>query len=138
MPLEEFRELLKNIETGQSSDRRYLVIYDGACAFCTFSVSFLRRVDYLHKYSYIKLQEISRFKNVKIPYPMLQESIHVIDVKEGKTWSSTKAISVLLLRSPPAFPLLILLGFLRIIRVAEPAYRWVAQSRDAISMILTR
>lgn len=135
---EELEHLVGKLPSDSRFKHRFLVIFDGACVFCKFSVDFLRKVDFLKQYSYITLQEFSRIEGVKIPYSLLQESIHVIDRNRSRVWSSTKAIFILLLRSPPSFPLLILLGFLRVIRIAEPAYRWLAQSREAISAMLTR
>ncbi len=129
--------LLDSFPSGSKKGGRFLVIYDGACYFCIFSVRFLKRIDFLGQYSYITLQEFSR-KDVKIPYSILQESIHVVDSRRKKVWKSTSAISVLLRRSPPAIILLILLDFLRLIGIAEPAYKWVAQYRYEISSILKK
>ncbi len=128
--------LLGSLPESHSPYARFVVIYDGACYFCYVTVRFLKKVDFLHKFSYVKLQEFSRLRKVKIPYNLLQESIHVVDRQKEKVWQSTGAISRLLLQSPPAFPLVILLMFLRLIRVAEPAYQWVARSRYTISAIL--
>ncbi len=130
--------LLELLPEGMSGTRRFLVIYDGACYFCVFSVRFLKKIDFLGKYSYLTLQEFSKLKGVKIPYSMLQESIHVVDAESSKVWRSTKAISVLLLRSPPAFLMFLFLNFLRLVRIAEPSYRWIAQYRHEISTILKK
>lgn len=124
--------------TGSRKLCRFLVIYDGACYFCIFSVKFLKRIDFLKQYSYITLQEFSKMEGVKIPYSILQESIHVFDSRTKRVWKSTKAISVLLLRSPPAFLMLVLLDFLKLIGIAEPAYRWIAQYRYGISSFLKK
>lgn len=137
----EYSELVQLLDKHISDsvrNRRFLVIYDGACGFCIFSVKFLKRIDFLKQYDYITLQEFSKIDGVKIPYSMLQESIHVVDIRDRKIWNSTKALSKLLRRSPPAFPLLVLLELLRMIRFAEPAYVWVAQYRYEISSILEK
>lgn len=125
-------------KSGSQKQGRFLIVYDGGCYFCVFSVRFLKRIDFLRNYSYITLQEFSRGKGVKIPYSMLQESIHVVDSRRKKVWKSTKGISVLLLRSPPAIFMYILLELFRLIGVAEPAYKWVAQYRYEISSLLKK
>lgn len=129
-------DLIKTLPVDKQPDRRFVVIYDGACYFCTFSVTFTRRLDFLNKFSYVTLQEFSRMDGVKIPYSVLQESIHLIDRVNGKTWNSTSALGQILLRIPPAFPFLILLAFLKLIHVAEPAYQWLAKSRYFLSSVL--
>lgn len=134
----ELSDFIHSIPAGISLKNRFVVIYDGACYFCVYTAQFLRKVDYLRQYSFLKLQDYIKTGGAKIPYSILQESIHVIDMESGKVWKSTEAISKLLFRSPPTFPLLILLMFLRLIHVAEPAYKWVAQSRYAISSVLRR
>ncbi len=133
---QESSDLLEKLPDGSRAEGRFVVIYDGACYFCVLTSKFLRSVDFLKQFSFVTLQEFSWIKGSKIPYSLLQESIHVVDRRKKKVWQSTDAISRLLLRSPPAFPILLLLLFLRLIHVAEPAYHWVAQSRYAISSIL--
>ena len=128
--------LLEKLPDGPMSGDRLVVIYDGACYFCVLTSNFLRKADFLKQFSFVTLQEFSGIKGLKIPYSILQESIHVVDRKKKRVWQSTEAISKLLLRSPPAFPVLLLLLFLRLIQIAEPAYHWVAQSRYAISSML--
>lgn len=121
---------------GNSAEDRFLIIYDGACPFCGSTVNFLRRIDFLHKFSYAKLQEFTGKDSVKIPLSLLQESIHVVDRKNGRVWNSMAAVSTLLLHSPPAFPLLVLVLLLRMLKLAEPAYKWISKSRYSISAAL--
>lgn len=134
---DESADLLTNLPAErQQSDKRFIVIYDGACGFCTYTVNLVRKVDFLHQFGYVKLQEFSRMKKPKIPYSMLQESIHLVDRKRGDVKESTEALFQLMIRIPPTFPLVVLLVLLRFMRVAEPAYNWVARSRYSISAIL--
>lgn len=115
---------------------RFLVIYDGACEICKTSVKFLRRIDILGEYSYLTLQEYSRRSDARIPVEFLQESIHVIDRKNGGTTAGMKGISRLLSHSPPALPIYLLVMALRMLSIADPLYAWISASRYILSQHL--
>ncbi len=112
-----------------SHKARFQIIYDGACGICNASVGFLRRIDFLHQYSYLTLQAYSKEYDSKIPLEYLQESIHVIDLKRKETTTGMNGISKLLLHSPPAFLLYLLVMLLRYLSIADPLYSWIASSR---------
>lgn len=120
----------------RQKQRRFIVIYDGACLICRFSVNFLSRIDFLSRFSYLSIQEISSTRNVKIPISMLQESIHVFDTERGVMSKSMQAISKLLIQSPPALPIYVLVMFLRSIGIAESLYTWIAASRYMLSSLM--
>ena len=122
--------------SGSGGFKRFLVIYDGACGICIASVGFLHRIDYLKNYSYMTLQEYSRQTGAKIPFEMLQESIHVIDGKNGRTLPGMEGISILLLNSPPAFPIYLLVRLMRLLAIADPLYAWISASRYVLSRYL--
>lgn len=115
---------------------RYLVIYDGACGICIASVKFLKRIDVLHKFSYITLQEFNRSGSARIPLELLQESIHVLDMDERKVYRSMRGVSLLLANSPPAFPLFLITALLGILGISEQVYAWISRSRYTISGLL--
>ncbi|MCL4335900.1 MAG: DUF393 domain-containing protein [Candidatus Thermoplasmatota archaeon] len=114
--------------------RRFIVIYDGACEFCKYSVRTLRRLDFLKCYSYISLQELSA-GGALIPFGILQESIHVVDTKEAKLYRSMQAVITLLKYSPPSFPAVVLIFILRILGFSEKLYKWIATSRHAFDIL---
>lgn len=114
--------------------RRFIVIYDGACEFCKYSVRTLRRLDFLRCYSYISLQDLSADSTL-IPFDILQESIHVIDVKDVKLFKSMQAVSRLMKYSPPSFPVVVFIFILRIFGYSEKLYKWIATSRYAFDIL---
>ncbi len=115
--------------------RRFIVIYDGACEFCKYSVRTLRKLDFLGCYSYISLQELSTGGTL-IPFDVLQESIHVVDAKEAKVYRSMQAVFILLKYSPPSFPAVAFIFILRILGISEKLYKWIATSRHAFDILL--
>ncbi len=116
-----------------SNKARFLVIYDGACGICNASVGFLRRIDFLHQYSYLTLQDYSKEAGSKIPLEYLQESIHVIDLNRKETTTGMNGISKLLLHSPPVFLLYLMVMLLRYLSMADPLYSWISASRYVLS-----
>lgn len=134
----DFKNRDSDAVSGSGEYKRFLVIYDGACGICIASVGFLHRIDYLKRYSYMTLQEYSRQTGSKIPVEMLQESIHVIDGKNGRTLPGMEGISILLLNSPPAFPIYLLVRLMRLLSIADPMYAWISASRYFLSRYLVK
>ena len=130
MPVLNNRPLLK---TANSKKARFQVIYDGSCGVCNASVNFLRRIDFLHQYSYLTLQAYSKTYDSRIPLEYLQDSIHVIDYERNETTTGMKGVSRLLLHSPPAFPLYLTVVLLRYLAIADPLYMWISASRYVLS-----
>lgn len=131
-------EELQNLDFDSlgSTKARFTVIYDGFCSVCNASVRFLRKVDSLGSFSYLRLQDIPKLSGNRIPVSLLQESMHVVDGKTGNVWKGMDGIWRLLLHAPPAFPLFLLVTILKGIGISDAVYAWISASRFRLSRIL--
>lgn len=138
MPFYKYRDDLRNLMLeSYGHGRRFTVIYDGYCGICRNSVWFLRKVDVLHNFQFVKLQEIPSLSGGKIPVELLQDSIHVVDNRNGRVSTEMNAIMRLLLHAPPAFPVFFVACILKAAGISDPVYSWISRSRFRLSEIFS-
>ncbi len=109
--------------------KKALVLYDGDCAFCRFSIRWLQWLDWLKKLDFV---------NVRKDHPVLDEpgviaaplldQMHVWTMK-GQLYGGYQAVRWIAWRLPLLFPLAPFLHLPGITQLGDAAYKWVARNR---------
>jgi predicted DCC family thiol-disulfide oxidoreductase YuxK len=109
------------------------VLYDGECAFCTWTVSILARLDRGRRLRLMPLRGAS------LPgQPTLDElvdSLHAVDA-EGRWWAGGDALIEICRRVPPLRPMVWLARLPLAGPLIDIGYRLVARNRQPISRLL--
>ncbi len=119
-----------------ASVRANLLIFDGSCGFCTWSVATalrLRSDVTATPYQWLDDAELGR---VGITRERTQREVHFVDAA-GTVYRGADAVNALL-ASVPRLGLIV--RFVRsrpaLVRIEQRAYEWIAANRIAISRVL--
>jgi predicted DCC family thiol-disulfide oxidoreductase YuxK len=107
------------------------VLYDGQCPFCRKSVEMLRRLDWLHRLSYVDARDPARLPATREPLDpqrLLQE-MHVVPPGGGRAYHGFGALRWLAWRLPLLWPLAPLLYIPGVPALGQRLYLWVARHR---------
>lgn len=108
---------------------RYVVLYDGACRFCTAQARSLARFDGDRRLALVDLNAPeARGRYPQIRMEDAQRWMHLVG-PDGRTWRGADAVRQLLLLLPPGRPLGALLYLPGVMRLARPLYDWFARNR---------
>ena len=109
------------------------VLYDGECAFCTWTVSILARLDRRRRLRLMPLRGASL--PGKPTLDELVDSLHAVDA-EGRWWAGGDAVIEICRHVPPLRPMVWLARLPLARQMIDVGYRLVANNRHLISRLL--
>jgi predicted DCC family thiol-disulfide oxidoreductase YuxK len=115
----------------QSHAKGAQVLYDGECPLCLKSVALLKRLDWLHRLSYVNVRDGGQLPPLNPPLDrdrLLQE-MHLLTPQGRRVFHGFDAIRWMAWRLPPLWlvaPFLYLPGMASL---GQRAYLWVARNR---------
>ncbi len=122
MELREIRRPLQNT-----------VFYDGECAFCSFQMKVLTRLDWWHRLDLVPLTDPrAGVWAPSLTREQLLEAIHCV-TPLGRVYRGARCLRFVGLRLPMLVPVTLVLWFPGVIWVAEWMYERVARNRQLLS-----
>ncbi len=115
----------------QVPPRQARVLYDGACPLCRKSVALLRRLDWLHRLSYVDARAREQLPASDPPLDpgrLLQE-MHLLTPEGAKVYRGFKAFRWMAWRLPPLWALVPFLYLPGMASLGQRVYLWVARNR---------
>ena len=106
------------------------VLYDGQCPLCLKSLGYLKRLDWLHRLSYVNVRDPGQVP----PHPLLEpqrllEEMHLITPDGRQVYHGFGAFRWLAWRLPALWLLVPLLYLPGIPALGQRLYLWVARNR---------
>jgi predicted DCC family thiol-disulfide oxidoreductase YuxK len=116
---------------GKGATRQAQVLYDGACPLCRKSVDLLRRLDWLHRLSYVDARDRDHLPPSDPPLnsDRLLQEMHLLPPRGGQVYHGFKAFRWMAWRLPPLWPLLPFLYLPGMASLGQRVYLWVARNR---------
>jgi predicted DCC family thiol-disulfide oxidoreductase YuxK len=114
-----------------AKNRQARVYFDGACAFCQKSVGLLRRLDWLHKLTYVDVRDPQQLTTepIAVKPERLLEEMHLIPPSGGKLYHGFGAIRWIAWRLPALWLVAPLLALPGVPELGQRLYLWVARHR---------
>jgi predicted DCC family thiol-disulfide oxidoreductase YuxK len=116
------------------SDPRLRVYYDEDCGFCRWTLAWILRWDRSRRLRPVPIQSPEGDRELGDLGEARLESAHL--VRGGERWTGGQALAPLLEELPGGRALAPIAR--RLEPVTEPAYRWVANHRSALSKLVPR
>lgn len=119
---------------GQLRDRlvtpRFTVFYDGSCALCTSSVSWVRRLAWLGRIRYVDVSDRAAFQRLApdLEWHAAMKALHV-RTADGGVHVGYHGFRALVRAMPLLWPLRPLLALAPVAAVGERIYAWTARQR---------
>jgi predicted DCC family thiol-disulfide oxidoreductase YuxK len=113
--------------------KQHTVLYDGACAMCTFQMKVLSRLDWFGVFALVPATDPrARAVAPQLTSEDLQAAIHCVTA-EGRVYQGARALRFMGLRLPLLVPLALALWIPGMIFLADIAYGWVSRNRQTLS-----
>src|SRR5579871_5134323 len=113
------------------SPKQAAVIFDGDCAFCQKSIAILRRLDWLHRLTYVNFRETGNplLKSPLLTGAPLVEEMHVLTSDGGRVYHGFGAFRWLAWRLPAFWIVAPLLYIPGVPALGQKVYLWIARNR---------
>jgi predicted DCC family thiol-disulfide oxidoreductase YuxK len=113
-----------------SPDRRYTIVYDGACKVCKALVRRLAKWDRDHVFEVVPSQGVG----VQVRFPWIPErayaqSVQLIRRRDGRTWQGAAALEEIIDQLPKGKLITWVFSIPFVRPLAERFYRWFARNR---------
>lgn len=118
--------------TQSTKGKRWVFYYDGDCRFCARVTSWLSRIDFSQRVSWIRSQALDE-PPAGLTWDDLRRFAFLEDRLSGLTYEGFFAFRMLTLRMPALAPFLPLFWFPGVSFVGVAVYRWIAQNRYRIA-----
>ncbi len=108
-----------------------VVLYDGRCPFCRWSIRWLQRLDWLRRLHYQDCHQPERWPPTPQPLQLsrLLEEMHLVTPDRRRVYAGYQAFRWIAWRLPLTVLLAPLLYLPGMLRLGERLYRWVARNR---------
>jgi predicted DCC family thiol-disulfide oxidoreductase YuxK len=114
--------------------RTRLVIFDGDCGICFFSVRLLRRLDTLGRLRFLSNDDLAAFPaGLSVEPGLLEKTVLVVDPVTGRRWLRADAFAEIFRTLPGFWPLALFLRLPLVRTVAVWVYDRVAINRTRLS-----
>jgi predicted DCC family thiol-disulfide oxidoreductase YuxK len=124
-------ETVKETGPGQPQPGRAQVLYDGACRLCCKSVALLKRLDWLHRLSYVNVRDHNRLPAHDPPLDpdRLLAEMHLIVPGGRRVYHGFAAFRWMAWRLPLLWALAPFLYLPGMATLGQRVYLWVARNR---------
>ncbi len=111
----------------------HIILYDDACAFCTFQMRVVTWLDWCNAVSLLPLSD-PRAAQVAptLTREALLEAIHCV-ARDGRIHRGARCLRFIGMRMPLAVPFALVLWIPGVIWIAERVYSWVSRNRHLLS-----
>jgi predicted DCC family thiol-disulfide oxidoreductase YuxK len=108
-----------------------VVLFDGSCRFCQFSVKLLRRLDWLKRLRFQDAHEKEKWPPSAVPLGMdkLMEEMHVVPPDRQRAYAGYRAFRWIAGRLPLLWPIVPLLFLPGVPWMGNQVYHWIARNR---------
>jgi predicted DCC family thiol-disulfide oxidoreductase YuxK len=116
---------------GDAGGKRADVLFDGLCPFCLKSVALLKRLDWLHRLSFLSVREPDALpaRDPPLDPDRLLQEMHLLTPDGRDVHRGFAAFRWMAWRLPPLWPVLPLLYLPGMAALGQRAYLWVARNR---------
>jgi predicted DCC family thiol-disulfide oxidoreductase YuxK len=122
---------IQNDQAPPGRAERAQVFYDGLCPFCLKSVAILKKLDWLHRLTYVNARELRGLSTGQSPLDpsRLLDEMHLVAPDGGRVYHGFGAFRWMAWRLPLLWPLAPLLYIPGVPALGQRLYLWVARNR---------
>lgn len=116
---------------GDERATKGIVLYDGDCGFCRWSVRILKSLDWLGRLRFQSARDTDELPQTTVPLDpqRLIEEMHVVPPGRDRAYAGFSAFRWIAWRLPATMPLAPFLYVPGVLPLGNRAYRWVARNR---------
>ena len=111
-----------------------VVLFDGDCAFCQWSVRILKSFDWFKRLSMQNARDPDQWPTAAEPLslPKMLEEMHLVTPDRRHTYAGFSAFRWMAWRMPPTMPIAPFLYIPGVLWLGNRVYRWIAKNRYSL------